>query len=251
MESGMQTETILATRARTGEWAVAGCTHRGQVRSRNEDAFSLSTDAGLVVVSDGVGGLSAGATASRLVTEQVTSHVLSGSTLRAAIEQTHLDVIQHFKGGARAGATAVAAQFQPGNVNICWAGDSRAYLWRDGALSQLTRDHSLMEKLLSIGLITPEEALVHPHKNVIVSAVGVEDPNSEFEVSTVKLVPRPGDLLLLCSDGLHGFMAPDEIANELEQATDEADAVVRLLQKTLRDTPAGDNLTVVCASLPA
>ncbi|MGQ0622277.1 MAG: PP2C family protein-serine/threonine phosphatase [Panacagrimonas sp.] len=244
----MEPETIDPIRLICGEWSLSGATHRGKIRLQNEDAFRIEPDIGLAVVSDGVGGLESGAVASRLVTKFVTEHVRRNPGLNAAIEQAHLDLIKHFRSDRRAGATVVVAAFGDRQVEIAWAGDSRAYLWRKDQLSPLTRDHSLVESMVRQGLITPEQAAKHPQRNVILSALGVRNPNHEdLEISTVTLDTEPGDLILLSTDGLHGYLTEEAMLRELRQSSDEQDAVRRLMESTLRDTAAGDNLTVVCA----
>lgn len=245
----MEPETIDPIRLKCGPWSLSGATHRGKVRPHNEDSFRIESGAGLAVVSDGVGGLESGAVASRLVTQFVTEHFRRRPDLKAAIEQAHLDLIEHFGSDRRAGATAVVAAF--GNarkVEIGWAGDSRAYLWRKDQLSPLTRDHSLVERMVRLGLIDAAQAATHPQRNVILSALGVRNPDHEdMEISTVTVDTENGDLILLSTDGLHGYLPEDAIVRELKQSSDEQDAVRRLMERTLSDTTARDNLTVVCA----
>jgi protein phosphatase len=137
------------------------------------------------------------------------------------------------------------AIFSPGAVEIGHLGDSRAYLYRDGTLAQLTRDHSLMAEMLASGELTPEQAVVHPFRSVITRALGME---SRVVIDRVARDLLPGDRLLLCSDGLT-TMLPDAAIAALLSRGDPAAAASALVAEANR---AGgvDNISVVVVDLP-
>ena len=142
------------------------------------------------------------------------------------------------------GTTATAAVVTGTRVHIAHLGDSRAYLLRDGELSQLTRDHSWVVEIVEAGNLTLEQARVHPNRNVITQAMGI---NAEPAVQTKTLDLRDGDLLLLCSDGLHGLVGDDEI-KELLQSGKPEQAIEDLIQRA-KDRGGNDNITVVIGTV--
>lgn len=189
----------------------------GKVRDTNEDSFVCLPP--LFVVADGMGGHVAGEIASRLAVETVAQHVAAHAgeanpqtLLSQAITQANLLICrmaQDKSEYAGMGTTVTAAYV--GGSRLYWAhvGDSRLYLLRAGALRQLTADHSLVGELVKSGTITAEEALVHPHRNILTRAVGTGDA---IRVDTGSLDLIPGDALLLCTDGLTNLVADSEIA---------------------------------------
>ncbi|HTI79763.1 MAG TPA: protein phosphatase 2C domain-containing protein [Acetobacteraceae bacterium] len=200
-------------------WAVS---HPGAKRKHNEDAYVDRPDLGVWAVADGAGGHQAGEVASGMIAEALEAIApgLSASELlaevRLAIERTHEALREE---AARRGpdvvvASTVVVMLARGEHFAClWAGDSRAYLLRQGVLRQITRDHSLVQELVEAGAIKPEEALNHPRGNVITRAVGAELDDFMLDKVSDRLIP--GDRFLLCSDGLCKTLPEDEIANLL------------------------------------
>ena len=207
------------TARRFRSWAV---THPGAKRTHNEDAYVDRPDLGLWAVADGAGGHAAGEVASGMIAEALESipPELSASELlaqvRLAIEQTHAALREE---AARRDpdvmvASTVVVMLARGDHFAClWAGDSRAYLLREGMLRQITRDHSLVQELLEAGAIGPDDAMNHPRGNVITRAVGAEVEAFALDKVSDRLVP--GDRFLLCSDGLCKTLPEDEMANLL------------------------------------
>ncbi len=207
------------TARRFRSWAV---THPGAKRTHNEDAYVDRPDLGLWAVADGAGGHAAGEVASGMIAEALESipPELSASELlaqvRLAIEQTHAALREE---AARRGpdvmvASTVVVMLARGDHFAClWAGDSRAYLLREGMLRQITRDHSLVQELLEAGAIGPDDVMNHPRGNVITRAVGAEVEAFALDKVSDRLVP--GDRFLLCSDGLCKTLPEDEMANLL------------------------------------
>jgi PPM family protein phosphatase len=231
---------------------LAGATHSGKARNHNEDAFGLDVVNRCAVIADGMGGLARGEVASRLVVDSVLSAVGRGERVASALSQAHHKIVElsSAPSGERMGATAVAVTFRGKEAQITWMGDSRAYLWRDGHLEQLTKDHSFVQELIDAGAITSAEAERHPNRNVVTRAVGIADP-ADRGPAQLRVDLRQGDRLLLCTDGLHGYLSRDKITQELRNGTASPDLPDRLIQRTLAESDAGDNITVVCAQVQA
>ncbi|HEY5656476.1 MAG TPA: Stp1/IreP family PP2C-type Ser/Thr phosphatase [Myxococcota bacterium] len=237
---------------------TASLTDVGRRRASNQDAFGgLVTAAGarLLIVADGMGGHAGGATASRLAVEAIESFVEHSqgdpaALLRGALEEANRRVYAEARKDpdlSGMGTTGVALLFQPdGSAWVAHVGDSRAYRLRDGALEPLTADHSLVAELERGGMITAEEARVHPRRNEVLRCIGV-DPEVDVDVAPVEI--EPGDQYLLCSDGLSGVLCDDEIAAELLRSPPEL--AVRRLVEAANECGGPDNITVQIAHIPA
>lgn len=223
----------------------------GRVRTRNEDSFgefSRPDGSKLWVVADGMGGHRAGETASRLTVETVgevfsRAPTPSEDALREALEAANARVHElavenpEFSGmGTTAVVLLLAAD---GTGFVAHVGDSRLYRYRDAALRPLTRDHSVVAELERRGLLTADEAAVHPRRNEIIRSVGIE---ATVDVEIAPLEIRPGDRYLLCSDGLSGMVDETEIAVILDEA-EPAEAARRLIERA-NEHGGQDNVTV-------
>jgi protein phosphatase/serine/threonine-protein phosphatase Stp1 len=184
-------------------------THAGTKRKYNEDTWVDRPDLGVWAVADGAGGHQAGEYASGLIAEALDSlpSELSASELlgevRVRIAETHraLRVEAERRGGNTMIASTLVAFLARGDHFAClWAGDSRAYLLRDGEMRQITKDHSLVQELVDNGTIAPEDAERHPHANVITRAIGADVDDVVLDKVSGRL--QYGDRVLLCSDGL-------------------------------------------------
>lgn len=200
-------------------WAT---THPGMKRKHNEDAYVDRPDLGLWAVADGAGGHHAGEVASGMIRESLEAIPagLSASELlsevRTRIEMTHeaLRAEAQKRGSDVIIASTIVVMLARNDYYAClWAGDSRAYLLRDGALQQITRDHSLVQELVESGVIRPEEAEHHPRANVITRAVGAD--LDDFALDKVSGRIQVGDRFLLCSDGLCKTVPDGELASLL------------------------------------
>ena len=224
-------------------------THVGCRRELNEDAVLECPDRGLWAVADGMGGHEAGEVASRIVVEALAAcppgtgeHELVQS-VRASLEVANARLVSLSRaefGGRTIGSTIVALVAGERNYTCFWAGDSRAYLVRDGAIERLTRDHSMVQDLVDAGMLGEEEAQAHPNANIITRAVGVSDV---LEVDTVSGEIRADDVFLLATDGLTRLVSDDELLAEL-RGGDIADSASRLLKMTL-ERGAADNVSLV------
>ncbi len=226
----------------------------GKVRETNEDSFVCKPP--LFVVADGMGGHVAGEVASRVAAETVCAQFAAAGTtspeklLRQAITAAN-EIIYRMaqEDSSRAGmGTTLTAAFVDGAV-VYWGhvGDSRLYLLRGGKLTQVSEDHSLVGELVKNGSITAEEALTHPHRNILTRAVGTGD---KVIVDTGSLALEAGDRLLLCTDGLTNMVADADMAALLSQEGDGAALLARLVDKA---NAAGglDNITAVLVDFGA
>ncbi|MDX1391090.1 MAG: protein phosphatase 2C domain-containing protein [Rheinheimera sp.] len=227
-------------------------THKGLVRKINEDACLNLADSGVWLVADGMGGHAAGDIASQLVVDTVNiavqrSGALSVQTLNDALQQANTQLChysaQHLHGHT-AGSTVVALLIDKLHYHFLWAGDSRGYLLRNRHLRQVTRDHSQVNDMVEQGLLTTSEAEHHELANVITRAVGV-DPHLTIDV--ISGVWQPGDLFLLCSDGLNKELTDDEICQYLSH-NNIAEANRALLHSTLV-AGARDNVTCILVKI--
>jgi len=228
-------------------WAV---THAGTVRSHNEDAFVNSPDVGVWAVADGAGGHAAGEVASDMIVQSLASipgglaadEMLAQVRLRVTAAHVALRERALQSGDGRLIATTVVVLIaRQGHYACLWAGDSRAYLLRDGTLIQLTHDHSLVQELVDTGQIAETEAESHPRANVITRAVGADVDTFDLDKVTGRLAV--GDRFLLCSDGLFKALSTIEIGEILTDAgcASPADALI----EAALSRAARDNVTVI------
>jgi serine/threonine protein phosphatase PrpC len=224
----------------------AQATHRGLVREQNEDAIAIVEECGLALVADGMGGYNAGEVASGLAAEFLATHLVDDlhqlrhrnaagperlsprmlhALLRARIDGVNEAIIDaanrepEFYG---MGTTLAMLLFCDDAVTTLHLGDSRIYRMRDDVLSLLTRDHSLLQEQIDAGVLTPGEARESINRNFVTRALGV-DPVAEPEINEYDVVP--GDLYLICSDGLPDMLSDEEIFDLLrgDDALDEGD----------------------------
>ncbi|MDJ0943338.1 MAG: protein phosphatase 2C domain-containing protein [Kiloniellales bacterium] len=232
-------------------WRAAGISHVGTRRRVNEDAHLQLVDRSLFVVADGMGGHEAGDVASRLVVDRLrdlppvedmnTTLRLILERLQSANAELRAYAQQHSRSGV-VGTTVAALIGFEGRCACLWAGDSRVYLLRGGAFKQITRDHSQVEELISLGLVERADAETHPAGNVITRAVGA-DEELAVDVVTRRVLDR--DTYLICSDGLNKAVPEAEIAEVLSAASYE-EAAEELIRRALNHG-ASDNVTVVVA----
>ena len=225
---------------------LAEASHEGQVRDHNEDRALAGPD--VIAVADGMGGASAGEVAADMAVERMSTlnGPFGGEELAGAIERANAEIFAAAAADpakAGMGTTITAGAVEDGTLELAHVGDSRAYLWRDGELSQVTHDHSVVAELVRRGTLTPEEATRHPHRNVITRALGAEE---EVEVDRVSVDLRPGDVVLLCSDGLTSHLSDDQIESVLREGGTLRAISDRLVRRT-NQAGGTDNVTVVLA----
>lgn len=244
---------------------VAGKSDVGCVRANNEDNFGYDTRYGIYVVCDGMGGQAAGEVASKIAVETVLKYFREagaaqrypafgeqaenvseranalGSALQLANEVVYSSAAQHVT-RLGMGSTAVAVLVGTDNFySVGNVGDSRAYLVRDGAIEQLTQDHSLVMEQVRRGLITMEEANASEMQNIIMRALGAEE---KLQPDLEDRMARPGDTLVLCSDGLTRELTDDEICATVTREQDVSRACDALISAA-RQAGGHDNITVL------
>jgi PPM family protein phosphatase len=226
---------------------VAAGTDIGRVRDGNEDAFLV--DAPLFAVADGMGGHRGGEVASSLALETLEAvFALRQGTLGDQVREANRAVFERSvndRAVAGMGTTLTAILLEDDRLRLAHVGDSRAYLVRQGDLRRLTEDHTLVHRMVLEGDLTAEEAELHPHRNILTRVLGV-DPDLELDEDLVDL--RPGDRILLCSDGLTGMLSEDRIARVLAEEPEPAGAVERLIRES-NEAGGIDNITAVIVDL--
>ena len=230
----------------------AARTDVGLRRRANEDRYVVSGDLGLYLVADGMGGHTAGQVASRLAAEAALGALRTLADAEASLtEKLRYSVAaanREIFAAALAkpelsgmGTTLVVLLVGERRVALAHVGDSRAYLIRGGRIRQLTDDHSLVAELVRRQEISDHDAQRHPHRHVLTRALGVR---RSVEADLAELTPAPGDVFVLCSDGLTGLVGDEEIADEVAAEPDLDALCDRLIN--LANTRGGeDNITVV------
>ena len=225
-------------------------TDTGRQRNANEDSYYVHGP--VFAVADGMGGAQAGEVASRIAADSFESAARSGesgesylrSIAEAANERIH-SLAQDDKSHSGMGTTLTAALVEGDEVSFAHVGDSRAYVYRDGELRLLTSDHSLVEELRRQGRLTDEQAEDHPQRSIITRALG---PEAEVDIDTLTFSARPGDVFLICSDGLTTMIRDERIAEVLESSRNLDEAAARLVAEA-NEAGGRDNITVVAFRL--
>jgi protein phosphatase len=243
----------------------AVASHPGLRREENEDSYSTREDLSLYMVADGMGGHAAGEIASRLAVDTIVAFVsdtrdadinrtwpfpydhalsLDGNRLKAAFRLANrklgsaVDANDTLRGMA---TTAAALLFGHGTPTVAHVGDSRVYVCRDGLLHQITQDHSWVSEQVRAGVMTEKDARRHPWRNVVTRALaGGDDP----DVDVTDIEVRAGDRIMLCSDGLHGVVMPEQLETIVRKGKTLGDTCQALIDAA---NAAGgpDNITVV------
>lgn len=220
--------------------------HVGLVRRQNEDSFVVG--GGIFAVCDGMGGARAGEVASeaacRALIRLAEAGAVDPKSLERAVHEANADIVaqsRQDRGLQGMGTTMTAAVAIPAGLAFVHVGDSRAYHLRDGALTQVTDDHSLVAELVRRGELSPAQAAVHPHRSIITRALGTEDT---VEPDVFQTPLKPGDRVLFCSDGLSGMVDQDQIGRLLGQG-DDPQAIADALVEAALDNGGEDNVTVV------
>ena len=244
---------------------VVRLTDIGKVRDHNEDAVASDLSIGLLVLADGMGGYRAGEVASEmavlLVAAEITQAMLDSThvwpeksellaeahMLKNAVQKANAAIFQVSQDEpqcAGMGTTLVAGVFTNNKLVVGHIGDSRMYRLRDGALQQLTEDHSLVQEQINAGLITQLQAQTSSNKNLVTRALGIE-PNVELELQELEV--EVGDIYLLCSDGLSDMVSDEEIAETLRKANGNITQAANKLVHIANENGGVDNISVMIA----
>ncbi|MCW5624060.1 MAG: Stp1/IreP family PP2C-type Ser/Thr phosphatase [Burkholderiales bacterium] len=243
---------------------IASSTHTGMVRSHNEDAIASDGELGLAVLADGMGGYNAGEVASGIAVALITSE------MRLAVAKTSLHDLPQADGDLQAirllkgivakanasifqsansqpqyagmGTTLVVSLFRDNRLSVAHIGDSRLYRLREERLEQITRDHSLLQEQIDSGMITKEAARRSQNKNLVTRALGIE---SEVEPEIHTYDVQPGDIYLLCSDGLNDMVEDEDIELTLNAMGANLPLCANQLVQMANDNGGRDNVSVV------
>ena len=243
---------------------IASCTDPGMVRSHNEDSIASDAANGLVVLADGMGGYNAGEVASGMATTVITTEMqqllatvqpyareeganatVAAKLIREQILKANTSIYQSAQSQpqyAGMGTTLVVCLFYDDKVLVAHLGDSRLYLLRDSEFKQVTRDHSLLQEQIESGLITAEQAKHAQHKNLVTKALGI-DPTVEPEIHEYET--RPGDVYLLCSDGLCDMVSDEDIGMTLQALGANLQLACQQLVQMANDNGGRDNVSVI------
>ena len=242
------------------QWTGVGRTERGHVRATNQDALALLNDCGVWIVADGMGGHPAGDLAAQTAVSVATQRARERETwlrehpsaasefvtdlVTSANQKIH-DLIRAKPSLQGMGTTIVAFTITPAPIpsaHIAHLGDSRAYLYRTGALKQLTRDHTLVEKFVQRGLIDAATALTHPERHILTKSLGMGiDIKPELTSTPV----TPHDMIMLCSDGLTKMLDDAAIASVLSRANGDPHRACHDLIEQALNRGGEDNVTVI------
>ncbi|MFN7965464.1 MAG: Stp1/IreP family PP2C-type Ser/Thr phosphatase [Acidobacteriota bacterium] len=233
---------------------AAGLTDKGLIRPHNEDALLVETPSGVFAVADGMGGHAAGEVASHLAIEAIGDSLRDRSQngelsvpelLLQAVEEANQRIANRMEERPECrgmGTTVVVAVVNGGQFWVAHVGDSRAYLLRDGNLRQITTDHSFVNELVRLGMLSREQAARDPRRNVVTRALGsgtVVVPDIQQELL------QPGDLVLLCSDGLNTMLGDKRISDLLAAPAGDLQSVCERLVAAANEAGGEDNITVV------
>lgn len=247
-----------------GKFAHVEITDVGRVRDHNEDAIAAQPDIGLWVLADGMGGYNAGEVASGMATTVIvtemqqalsrarpydldpkTSQPVAARLVREQVLKANTSIYQAAQSQpqyAGMGTTLVVCLFYDNRVLVAHLGDSRLYRLRDGSFTQVTRDHSLLQEQIDSGLITAEQAKHAQHKNLVTRALGI-DPSVDPEMR--EYPTRPGDIYLLCSDGLNDMVEDEDIGMAVETLGANLPLAAQQLVQMANDNGGRDNVSVI------
>lgn len=244
----------------TKQFDMASATDVGRVRSHNEDSISADPDLGLATLADGMGGYNAGEVASGIAVAMVPAEVRKWSTERTLnglndeavremvaaqagkVNTAIYTAAQNQAQYSGMGTTLVIAYWHGDRVTIGHLGDSRCYQLRGDSIRALTRDHSWIQEQIDAGLLTPEQARASKKRNLVTRACGI-DPNVVAEVHTHDV--RPGDLYVLCSDGLYDMVSDEEIHLTVTSLKSNLQLAAQQLVQQANDNGGRDNISVI------
>lgn len=236
---------------------VLSFSEKGCIRKNNEDSFLVLPQQGLYAVADGMGGHRAGEVASSTALQELEKlvprllefegQILENGLTEAFIQANKVvnDASTNKPENAGMGTTLTVLLVRSKTAAIGHVGDSRAYLWRDEALTSLTVDHSLVGELVRLGQISPEEAEKHPQRHVLMRALGADQ---EIKVDCRSISIQTGDVFLLCTDGFSNVISDQELAEEFLEPS-PWEVRFEKLRKLILERGAPDNFTALCCIL--
>jgi protein phosphatase len=226
-------------------------THVGNIRADNEDNYAINVETCFGVLADGMGGHDAGEVASKIAVDSISADISNGKLMVDALVDAHRTVLEaasNGKGRKGMGSTAVAIKLNAKKFEIVWLGDSRAYCWNGQQLTQVSKDHSLVQTMVDDGLITAEKASSHPRRNYLTQSLGMPEMHSMKVGHAMGYLYRNYQFLL-CSDGLSDEVTNAEITEVLKLEVSEQQKADLLIQKAVNNG-GSDNITVILFSAP-
>lgn len=245
----------VETQRASGGYISSALTSVGNVRKHNEDAFLSQPEQAHWAVADGMGGHSAGDVASQSIVtalqrfEQQPQLSDSVDLLEEILQQTNQNLLDLAGGGQKIiGSTVAGLVLLPDFYLLYWCGDSRIYLYRNGVLAQESVDHTYTQELVAQGRLTPEDALIHPERNVITRAVGAAD-RLYIDMDIRNL--HPGDRFLICSDGLDKELSDADIATFMAQLQTPLEQLAQEMLDCCLARGGRDNITLILIENPS
>lgn len=238
-------------------------THSGMVRSHNEDSVACDSTLGLALVADGMGGYNAGEVASGIAISVMSAEIrrrigcvrpetknkngedTGAAMLRESIEKANTAIFKAAQDNAQysgMGTTVVSALFYDNRVAVAHVGDSRMYRLRNETFEAITRDHSVLQEQIDSGMISKEDARLSRNKNLVTRAVGID---AAVEATTLVHKVRPGDVYLLCSDGLNDMVEDSDMGDALKTLRANLPLAANQLVEMANDNGGRDNVSVV------
>lgn len=235
------------------EIVASGNTHKGVVRQSNEDAYGIYSDLSLYIVADGLGGHAGGEVASRIAVDAIRACIASTNNASLKIRDSVITAINeaNLKILSEAGkeknlhgmGTTVAVVMNGGNTAIvAHVGDSRVYLVRGDAITRITKDHTIVEEYIRLGLLTPQDALYHPSKHMLSRALGT---SGDVDVDVTEIQLQAGDTLILCTDGLTNMVSDNEISDVILELSPSPEKITDKLIALANKNGGIDNITVI------
>jgi len=235
------------------EIMASGNTHKGLVRHNNEDAYGIYPDLSLYIVADGLGGHAGGEVASRIAVEAIKECIAStdnGSlkiknSVITAIKEANIKIILEAgkeKNLHGMGTTVAVVMKGDDTAIVAHVGDSRVYLVRGDVITRITKDHTVVEEYVRLGLLTPQDAFYHPSKHMLSRALGT---SNDVDVDITEIQFQAGDTLILCTDGLTNMVSDKEISNIILELSPSPEKITDELIALANKNGGIDNITVI------
>ena len=232
-----------------------GNTNTGMVRGNNEDAYGNYPDLSLYIVADGLGGHAGGEVASRIAVESIKEYIESAYKYKTpediktkiikAIKEASTRIMLEANKGYNLqgmGTTVVVVKIQGDKAIVAHVGDSRAYLIKGEVITQITKDHTVVEEYIRLGLLTPQDAAYHPSRHILSRALGVSD-DVDVDITAIQL--WAGDTIILCTDGLTNMLPEKKIFDTVLESRPSPEKITERLISLANQNGGIDNITVV------
>jgi len=235
------------------EIVASGNTHKGMVRQSNEDAYGIYPDLSLYIVADGLGGHAGGEVASRIAVEAIKECIASTdnaslkirNSVISAINEANIKIILEAgkeKNLHGMGTTVAVVMKGDDTAIVAHLGDSRVYLVRGNVMTRITKDHTVVDEYVRLGLLSPQDALYHPSKHMLSRALGT---SGDVDVDITEIQFQAGDILILCTDGLTNMVSDKEISDVILELSPSPEKITDKLITLANKNGGIDNITVI------